>query len=45
MMESIVDLPNELLSTLITILTSSAYGNPGDVCRLMLVSDSLSLQC
>ena len=34
---SIVDLPDEVLSAVVTSLTSYAHGNPGDVCRLMLV--------
>ncbi|KAL3136789.1 hypothetical protein ABBQ38_005502 [Trebouxia sp. C0009 RCD-2024] len=33
---SIVDLPDEVLSAVVTALTSYAHGNPGDVCRLML---------
>ena len=34
---SIVDLPDEVLTTVVIALTSHAHGNPGDVCRLMLV--------
>ena len=34
---SIVDLPDEVLATVMVALTSHAHGNPGDVCRLMLV--------
>lgn len=34
---NIVDLPDEVLTTVVIALTSHAHGNPGDVCRLMLV--------
>lgn len=34
---SIVNLPDEVLTTVVIALTSHAHGNPGDVCRLMLV--------
>lgn len=34
---NIVDLPDEVLTTVVIALTSRAHGNPGDVCRLMLV--------
>ena len=34
---SIADLPDEVLTTVVIALTSHAHGNPGDVCRLMLV--------
>lgn len=37
---SIVDLPDEVLTTVVTALTSFAHGNPGDVCRLMLVCNA-----
>jgi len=36
---SIIQLPDEVLATVINALTLHALGNPGDVCRLMLVGD------
>jgi hypothetical protein len=36
---SIIQLPDEVLATVINTLTLHALGNPGDVCRLMLVWD------
>lgn len=40
---SIVELPDEVLATVINSLTKYARGNPGDVCRLMLVKDRAQL--
>ena len=34
---TIADLPDEVLATVVNSLTLHARGNPGDVCRLMLV--------
>ena len=34
---SLIQLPDELLAAVINTLTRHALGNPGDVCRLMLV--------
>ena len=35
----IIQLPDEVLATVINTLTRHALGNPGDVCRLMLVGN------
>lgn len=43
MIGSIVDLPDDLLNNVITTLVSSGHGNPGDVCRLMLVRASANI--
>ena len=40
---SIIQLPDEVLSTVINTLTLHALGNPGDVCRLMLVGNIAEL--
>lgn len=40
---SIVELPDEVLAAVINSLMVYARGNPGDVCRLMLVKDLAQL--
>ena len=40
---SFIQLPDEVLATVINTLTLHALGNPGDVCRLMLVGDIAQL--